>query len=124
MMKRTIFLTCCIILSMLFMPGMAFAAGNGFEELEYGDGQKLYVLLPSDFDPGQEYPSVWFMPPDGAEPQQNHDMYGFDIDHIMMGIYLRELGIPHVFEIDDGGHDSAFYLPRLKDGFAYLLQDV
>ena len=48
----------------------------------------------------------------------------FDIYHIMMGIYLRELGIPHVFEIDDGGHDSAFYLPRLKDGFAYLLQDV
>ena len=73
MMKRTIFLTCCIILSMLFMPGMAFAAGNGFEELEYGDGQKLYVLLPSDFDPGQEYPSVWFMPPDGTEPQQYLD---------------------------------------------------
>ena len=47
-------------------------------------------------------------------------MYGFDIDHIMMGVYLRELGIPHVFEIDDGGHDSGFYLPRLKDGFAYL----
>ena len=73
MMKRTIFLTCCIILSMLFMPGMAFAAGNGFEELEYGDGQKLFVLLPSDFDPGQEYPSVWFMPPDGTEPQQYLD---------------------------------------------------
>lgn len=54
----------------------------------------------------------------------NHDMYGFDIDHMMMGKYLVENKIPHVLEIDDGEHSSTFYLPRLKEGFAYLLSGL
>lgn len=51
----------------------------------------------------------------------NHDMYCFDLDHIEMGKHLNELQVPHVFEIDNGEHSSSFYLPRLKEGFAYLL---
>ena len=54
----------------------------------------------------------------------NHDTYGFDTDHIMMGKYLSELGVPYKIEIDDGGHESDFYLPRIKDGLAYLLKGI
>lgn len=54
----------------------------------------------------------------------NHDMYGFDLDHILMGRHLTQLRVPHVFEIDDGEHASSFYLPRIKDGFQYLLSGI
>ena len=54
----------------------------------------------------------------------NHDMYCFDLDHIEMGKHLHELKVPHVFEIDDGEHSSSFYLPRLKEGFAYILSGL
>ena len=54
----------------------------------------------------------------------NHDMYCFDIDHIQMGKHLYELKVPNVFEIDNGEHSSSFYLPRLKEGFAYLLSGL
>lgn len=51
----------------------------------------------------------------------NHDMYTFDIEHMMVEKYLDKLKIPHVFEIDNGEHSSSFYLPYVKEGFAYLL---
>ena len=54
----------------------------------------------------------------------NHDMYCFDIDHIKMGRHLSQLEVPCVFEIDNGEHDPDFYLPRLKDGFAYILNGI
>ena len=41
-----------------------------------------------------------------------------------MGGHLTRLKVPHLFEIDSGEHSSSFYLPRLKDGFAYLLAGV
>ena len=54
----------------------------------------------------------------------SHDLYCFDLDHIRMGGHLTRLKVPHLFEIDSGEHSSSFYLPRLKDGFAYLLAGV
>ena len=51
----------------------------------------------------------------------NHDMYTFDIEHMLLEKYLDQLRIPHVFEIDSGEHSSSFYLPYLKEGFAYIL---
>ena len=54
----------------------------------------------------------------------NHDMYTFDIEHMTVEKYLDKLGVPHVFEIDNGEHSSSFYLPYLKEGFAYLLSGV
>ncbi len=54
----------------------------------------------------------------------NHDMYEFDLDHILMGRHLTQLQVPHVLEIDNGEHSSSFYLPYLKEGFAYLLEGL
>ena len=54
----------------------------------------------------------------------SHDMYSFDLDHIMMGKHLFELQIPFRFEIDNGEHSASFYLPRLKEGLAYLLESA
>ena len=51
----------------------------------------------------------------------NHDMYGFDIEHLMLEKHLKALRIPHVFEIDNGEHSSSFFLPYLEEGFTYLL---
>lgn len=54
----------------------------------------------------------------------NHDMYTFDIEHMTVEKYLDKLRVPHVFEIDNGEHSSSFYLPYVKEGFAYLLSGV
>ena len=54
----------------------------------------------------------------------SHDMYCFDLDHIMMGRHLAELGVPFRFDIDNGEHSSDFYMPRLKDGLGWLLENV
>ena len=54
----------------------------------------------------------------------NHDMYTFDIEHMLLEKYLDKLRIPHVFEIDNGEHSSSFYLPYVKEGFAYILSGV
>lgn len=53
-----------------------------------------------------------------------HDMYCFDLDHIMMGRHLAGLGIPYRLDIDSGEHSSEFYLPRLKAALAYLLESA
>ena len=54
----------------------------------------------------------------------NHDFYGFDTEHILLEKHLDECGIAHFFEIDNGEHSSAFYLPYIKEGFAYLLDTL
>ena len=37
---------------------------------------------------------------------------------------LNTMGVNHGFFIDNGGHDSAFYLPFFKDAFAYIRSDM
>ncbi len=50
----------------------------------------------------------------------NQDSYGFGVPAIELHQKLLKLGVPHRFFIENGGHDSAFYLPFFQDAFAYM----
>ena len=49
----------------------------------------------------------------------NQDSYGFGVPAIQLHQQLRELGVAHRFFIENGGHDSAFYVPYFQDALAY-----
>ncbi len=50
----------------------------------------------------------------------NQDSYGFGQPAIQLHKQLNSLGVEHAFLIENGGHDSAFYLPRFQDALAYV----
>jgi len=49
----------------------------------------------------------------------NQDNYGFGAPAIQLHQQLNELGVAHRFFIENGGHDSAFYVPFFQEGIAY-----
>lgn len=54
----------------------------------------------------------------------NQDSYGFGVPAIELHQQLESMGVGHRFFIDNGGHDSGFYLPFFKDAFAYARGDM
>jgi len=50
----------------------------------------------------------------------NQDSYGFGAPAVELNQQLEALGVEHRFFIENGGHDSAFYVPYFNDGFAYV----
>lgn len=49
----------------------------------------------------------------------NRDLYKFGVPAITLDKKLREHNIPHFFELEEGEHSSAFYVPYVIDAFAY-----
>lgn len=54
----------------------------------------------------------------------NQDSYGFGVPAIALNQQLEAMNVNHGFFIDNGGHDSAFYIPFFKDAFAYIRNDM
>ena len=54
----------------------------------------------------------------------NQDSYGFGVPAIALNQQLEAMNVNHGFFIDNGGHDSAFYIPFFKDAFAYIRGDM
>ncbi len=50
----------------------------------------------------------------------NQDSYGFGRPAIQLHQQLNSLGVDHAFLIENGGHDSQFYVPRFQQAFAYV----
>ena len=50
----------------------------------------------------------------------NQDNYGFGVPAIQLHQQLSELGVAHRFFIENGGHDSAFYVPYFQEAFSYI----
>ncbi|MBQ8160381.1 MAG: hypothetical protein IJ083_06470 [Clostridia bacterium] len=49
----------------------------------------------------------------------NQDSYGFGAPAIQLHQQLNALNVDHRFFIENGGHDSAFYVPFFQEGLAY-----
>ena len=49
----------------------------------------------------------------------NQDNYGFGVPAIELHQELLKKDVPHRFFIENGSHDSAFYLPFFQDAFSY-----
>lgn len=54
----------------------------------------------------------------------NQDSYGFGAPAIELHKQLDAMDVNHGFFIENGGHDSAFYVPYFKDAFAYIRKDM
>ena len=50
----------------------------------------------------------------------NRDLYKFGIPAIALDRRLREAGVKHFFELEEGEHDSRFYLPYFVESFGYM----
>ena len=50
----------------------------------------------------------------------NQDSYGFGRPAISLNQKLEAMGVPHKFFIENGGHNSVFYVPFFKDAFSYV----
>lgn len=77
---RKIILICLISVLMLF-PVSASASQEDMAVLEYDGGQKIYVVLPDDYDPDRQYPCVYFMPRDGYSAGEYLD--GGTVDRVL-----------------------------------------
>ncbi len=54
----------------------------------------------------------------------NQDSWGFDVPAIDLNQKYEEMGVDHYFFIENGGHDSAFYVPRFQDTIAYVRDNM
>ena len=54
----------------------------------------------------------------------NQDSYGFGVPAIELHKQLNAMDVNHRFFIDNGGHDSNFYVPFFVDAFAYIRGDM
>lgn len=54
----------------------------------------------------------------------NQDSYGFGVPAIQLHQQLNALGVAHRFFIENGGHDSAFYVPYFQEGLAYARENM
>ena len=50
----------------------------------------------------------------------NQDSYGFGVPAIALNQQLEKMGVEHYFLIDNGGHDSTFYVPYFDECFSYV----
>ena len=50
----------------------------------------------------------------------NQDNYGFGVPAVRLHQQLKKQGVPHCFFIENGKHESSFYLPYFQDAFTYV----
>lgn len=50
----------------------------------------------------------------------NQDLYGFGVPAIELDAALTERGVEHCFFIENGDHNSEFYIPYFKSAFSYV----
>lgn len=54
----------------------------------------------------------------------NQDSYGFGIPAIELNQIFEEREVEHYFFIENGGHDSSFYLPYFEESVAYVRNNM
>lgn len=50
----------------------------------------------------------------------NQDVYGFGVPAMELNRIFSEKNVEHRFFIENGGHDSEFYVPYFEDAFSYV----
>ena len=54
----------------------------------------------------------------------NQDLYGFGVPAIELDKKLTEKGVDHYFFIENGDHNSEFYIPYFKSAFSYTRNNM
>jgi len=93
-------------------PNLFSGAVSFFGAFSYGGDVSPNSIVPNVTDEYLDYFTLYFN-------CGNQDYYGFGTPAIDLNKQLQERGIDHHFFIENGGHDSAFYVPYFKSAFQY-----
>lgn len=98
-------------------PDYFTGAVSFFGAFSYGGASSPNAIAASESSEYMDSFSLYFI-------CGNQDSYGFGVPAIELHQKLDQMGVNHDFFIDNGGHDSAFYVPFFKDAFAYIRNDM
>ena len=101
-------------------PNEFSGAAAFFGAFDYGDYMGSINPITLAKKEGAEYMDYFTM----AFICGNQDDYGFGNGKIEMNQILEKYGIDHYFFIENGGHNSDFYLPYFQDTIAYVRDNM
>ena len=87
---------------------------------DYGDSSGKISPMTVAKNEGAEYMDNFTM----AFICGNQDSYNFGIGKIEMHQILKEMGIDHYFFVENGEHNSAFYVPYYQDTLSYVWKNM
>lgn len=101
----------------LHNPEYFSGAVSFFGAFSYGEENSPNVIAAQESAEYLDYFSMYFI-------CGNQDSYGFGVPAIELHQILLEKGVKHCFFIENGGHDSAFYIPYFQDAFGYIRSEM
>lgn len=88
-----------------------------FGAFTYGREHSPNLIVEQVSDEYLQYYSHYFI-------SGNRDVYGFGAPAIQLDNQLREKNVDHIFMIENGEHDSVFYLPHVIEAFSYVSEEM
>lgn len=101
----------------LHNPDYFSGAVSFYGAFSYGEENSPNVIAAKESAEYMDYFSMYFI-------CGNQDSYGFGVPAIELHQMLLEQGVEHRFFIENGGHDSAFYVPYFEDAFGYIRSEM
>lgn len=101
----------------LHNPEYFSGAVSFFGAFSYGEENSPNVIAAQEAAEYLDYFSMYFI-------CGNQDSYGFGVPAIELHQILLEKDVKHCFFIENGGHDSAFYVPYFQDAFGYIRSEM
>jgi len=98
-------------------PDYFSGAVSFFGAFSYGGQNSPDQLLEKESVEYMDYYTMFFI-------CGNQDSYGFGAPAIQLNQFLTEKGIEHGFFIENGGHDSEFYVPYFDEAFGYVRSNM
>lgn len=101
----------------LHNPEYFSGAVSFFGAFSYGEENSPNVIAAQESAEYLDYFSMYFI-------CGNQDSYGFGVPAIELHQILLEKAVKHRFFIENGGHDSTFYVPYFQDAFGYIRSEM
>ena len=94
-------------------PGCFSGAVSFYGAFSYGGSSNPVLIASAESAEYMDYFSMYFC-------CGNQDNYGFGVPAVRLHQQLKKQDVPHRFFIENGTHESSFYLPYFQDAFAYV----
>lgn len=101
----------------LHNPEYFSGAVSFFGAFSYGETNSPNVIVAQESAEYLDYFSMYFI-------CGNQDSYGFGASAIELHQLLNDKEVKHRFFIENGGHDSTFYVPYFNDAFEYIRSEM
>ena len=101
----------------LHNPEYFSGAVSFYGAFSYGEDNSPNAIVPWESAEYLDYFSMYFI-------CGNQDTYGFGVPAIELHQMLLQKGVEHRFFIENGGHDSAFYVPYFNEALGYVRSEM